>query len=109
MGAVIISNNIIKKLNSVILPKKYLNYLDVFNKMHADKFPYHSEHNLTIKIEKGKQPFFDRTYDYFQLKLEVLCKYINEILDKRFIVPLKLLAGASIFLQKRKMTSYICI
>ena len=102
VGAVITSNNIIEKPSSTVLLEKYSNFSDVFDKMRADKLPRHSEHNLAIKTKKGKQPAFDPTYDHSQLELKVLCKYIDEMLGKRFIVPSKLSAGALVLFTKKK-------
>ena len=42
------------------------------------------------------------TYNHSQLELEVLCKYINKILGKRFIISSKLPAGALVLFTKKK-------
>ena len=102
VGAIIISNNVIEKSSSTILSKKYSDFLDVFDKVRVNKLPCHSKHDLTIKTEKGKQSLFGPIYDHSQLELGVLCKYINKILEKRFIVPLKLLVGAPVLFTKKK-------
>ena len=54
VDAVIIPNNIIEKSSSTILPEKYSDFLDVFDKVRADKLLCHSEHDLAIEIEEGK-------------------------------------------------------
>ena len=64
MGAVITLNNIIEKPSSTVLSEKYSDFLDVFDKVRADKLPRHSEHNLAIEMEEGKQPPFGPTYDH---------------------------------------------
>ena len=102
VGAVITPNNIIKKSSSTILPKKYSDFLDIFNKVHADKLLCHSKYNLAIETEKGKQPPFGSTYNHSQLELEMLRKYINQMLRKEFIILLKLLLGASVLFTKKK-------
>ena len=102
VGVVITLNNVIKKPNSTILLEKYSDFSDVFDKVHADKLPHHSEHDLAIKTEESKQSLFSPTYDHSQLELDVFCKYINEILGKEFIVPSKLPAGAPILFTKKK-------
>ena len=102
VGVVITPNNVIEKPSSIVLLEKYSDFSDVFDKVRADKLLRHSEHDLAIEMEEGKQLPFSPTYDHSQLELEVLCKYINKILGKRFIVPLKLPAGASILFMKKK-------
>ena len=108
VGAVITPNNIVEKPSSTVLSKKYSNFSDVFDKVRVDKLPCHSENDLAIKTEKGKQPLFVPTYDHFQLELEVLCKYINKMLEKRFIVPSKLPARAPVLFTKKK-DSGLCL
>lgn len=102
VGAIITPNDIIEKPSSVVLLKKYSDFLDVFDKMCANKLLCHNKHNLVIKPEKSKQPFFNLTYDYCQLKLEVFHKYIDEILGKTFFVLLKLSVKASVLFTKKK-------
>ena len=102
VGAVITPNNIIEKPSSTVLPEKYLNFSDIFDKVRADKLPCHSEHNLAIETEKGKQLPFSPTYDHSQFELDILCKYINEMLGKRFIVPSKSPSGAPVLFTKKK-------
>ena len=53
-------------------------------------------------MEKGKQSLFDSTYDHSELKLDVFCKYIDEMLGKKFIVPLKSPAEALVLFTKKK-------
>ena len=102
VGAVIIPNNIKEKPSSTVLPEKYSDFSDVFDKMCADKLLRHSKHDLVIETEEGKQPLFDPTNNHSQLELEVLCKYIDKILEKGFIVLSKLPAGASVLFIKKK-------
>ena len=110
VGVMITPNNIIEKPSSTVLLKKYSDFSDVFNKVCADKLLRHNEHNLVIETKKGKQPPFDPTYDHFQLELEVLRKYIDEMLEKEFIVPSKLPARVLILFTKKKNGGlYLCI
>ena len=102
VGAVITPNNIIKKPSSTILLKKYSNFSDIFDKVRADKLPCHNKHNLAIEIEEGKQPPFGYIYNHFQLELDVFCKYINKILEKKFIVLSKSPAEALVLFTKKK-------
>ena len=102
MSAVIIPNNVIKKPSSTVLLEKYSDFSDVFDKVHADKLPCYSEHDLAIKTEEGKQPPFNPIYDHSQLELEILCKYINEMLEKEFIILSKLPAEVLVLFTKKK-------
>ena len=53
-------------------------------------------------MEEGKQPPFSSTYDHSQFKLDVLCKYINKMLEKRFIMLSKSPAEAPVLFTKKK-------
>ena len=102
VGAVIIPNNIIEKSSSTVLLEKYSNFSDVFDKVHVDKLPRHSKYDLAIKTEEGKQLLFSLTYDHSQLELNMLCKYIDEMLGKRFIMPSKSPAETPVLFTKKK-------
>ena len=54
VSAVITLNDVIEKPSSIVLPEKYSDFLDVFNKVRANKLPRHSEYDLAIEMEKGK-------------------------------------------------------
>ena len=86
----------------VVLPKKYLDILDRFDKAWADRLPQHKQHNLDIELEADKQPLFGPIYDFSRLKLDVLCEYINKILAKRFITPSKSLLRALMLFTNKK-------
>ena len=110
VSAIITPNNVIEKPSSIVLPEKYSDFSNVFNKVHADKLPSYSEHDLAIKTEKSKQLSFGPTYDHSQLELKVLRKYINEMLGKRFIVLLKSLTGAPVLFTKKKNSElHLCV
>ena len=84
------------------LSEKYSNFTDVFDKDEADKLPKHSQHNLAIEIEKGKQLSFGSVYDKFLIKLGVLCDYVNVMLAKGFIWPSKSPSRAPVFFVPKK-------
>lgn len=54
VSAVINPNNVIEKPSFIILPEKYSNFSNIFDKVRVDKLPCYSEYDLAIKIEKGK-------------------------------------------------------
>ena len=101
VGTMITSNNVIEKPSSTILPEKYSDFLDVFDKVRADKLPCHNEHDLAIKMEEDRQPPFGLTYDHSQFELEVLCKYVDKMLGKGFIISSKLPAGVLVLFTKK--------
>ena len=45
VGAVITPNDIIKKSSSTVLPEKYSDFSDIFDKVFADKLSFHSEYD----------------------------------------------------------------
>ena len=93
-----------------MLPKKYLCFLDVFDKAQADVLPQHSQHNLAIELEADKQPLFGPIYDFSRLELDVLCEYVNEMLAKKFITPFKSFLEASVlFTNKKDGGLHLCI
>lgn len=97
-------------MSKMVLPKKYLDFLDIFNKAQANILPKHNQHNLALKLKPDKQIFFYLIYDFFKLELNVLCEYINEILAKDFIIPFKLFLEAFVFFTNKKNKSLrLCI
>ena len=75
------------------LPEKYSDFADVFDKDKADRLLKHSQHNLAIEIEEEKQSPFGLVYDKFLTKLRMFHDYVNIILAKGFIWPLKFVIG----------------
>ena len=109
VGAVITPNDIIEKPSSTILLKKYSDFSDVFDKICADKLPRYSKHDLAIKTKEGKQLPFGPTYDYFQLELEVLRKYIDKMLEKNLLYCQSCLQEHQSSSQRRKLVGYIYV
>lgn len=91
-----------KKFEDIILSAKYIDFVDMFNKQYADFLLLYSQHNLAIDIEKNKILLFGPTYDHSRNELEMLCKYINNMLAKRFIVLSKSPSEASVSFTKKK-------
>lgn len=60
--------------------------MNIFDKCWADILSEHSQHNLVIKIEGDQIPPFGLIYDHSKSELEVLCEYINDMLEKKFII-----------------------
>ena len=85
----------------VVLLAQYANYADVFDKQRVDVLSEHSQHNLAIETEDNKVLSFGPTYDHDRLKLDVLRKYINDMLAKEFIYPLKSPLEAPVLFTKK--------
>jgi hypothetical protein len=74
----------------------------VFEKKNADTLPKHQPYDCAIDLVEGAQPSFRPIYNLLQDKLAMLCEYIDENLEKRFIRHSKSLAGALILFVKKK-------
>ena len=72
-------------VKQVVLLEKYSNFSDIFDKAKADKLPELSRHDLAIKLIDNRQPLFGPIYNLYRTELEVMRKYVNEMLAKRFI------------------------
>ena len=88
--------------SQVVLPKKYLDFSDIFDKARADILPQHSQHNLAIELEADKQPLFGPIYDFSRPELDMLREYINKMLAKRFITPFKSFLRAFVLFTNKK-------
>ena len=89
-------------LSQVILSKKYLDFLDIFDKVWADVLLQHSQHNLAIELKIDKQLFFGLIYNFSRPELDVLYEYINKMLAKKFITPFKSFLRASMLFTNKK-------
>lgn len=75
-----------KYTNSVTkLLKKYHEFVEIFSQKQADILLKHHMYNHKIQIKSEKQSEYNSLYKMFQNELKVLCKYLNENLDKEFI------------------------
>ena len=102
VGAIVIDDVEGKKAaDPVILPAKYANFADVFDKAQADVLPEHTQHDLAIETEDNKVPPFGPTYDHSRLELKVLREYIDKMLAKRFIISLKSPSRAPVLFTKK--------
>lgn len=94
---------------AMVLPKKYLNFADVFSKINVDIFLEHLIHNLAIEIKKKKVPFFGLVYNHLEIELQILQNYINKILVKGFKTLSKFSFRASVLFTKKNDSLYLCI
>ena len=99
IGAVIEEN---LGLSQVVLPKKYSNFSDIFDKARADVLPQYTQHDLAIELEANKQLPFGSIYDFSRSELDMFCEYVNKMLTKKFITLSKSLLGAFVFFTNKK-------
>ena len=67
------------------VPVDHHKHLDVFSRKEADKLAEHRPYDHKIVLEEGKQPGFGPLYGMSRNELQVLQKYLNEMLSKGFI------------------------
>jgi hypothetical protein len=65
--------------------EKYKDFADVFDKMKTNELSKHDSQNHEINT-KNKMSSFESIYNLFVIELEILKKYLNEFLIKKFIV-----------------------
>lgn len=73
------------KLEDVV-PKQYHDLLDLLRKEKADELPPHGCIDYEIPLIPGKQPGVGPIYGMNEEELKELRKYLDEELEKRFIV-----------------------
>ena len=88
--------------DSTFVPPEYHDYLDVFSKAEADKLPPHRPFDHHITLQDGKTPPFGPIYSLSEKELGVLREYLDENLDKGFVVPSESPAAAPILFVKKK-------
>ena len=90
---------------------EYSNYSNIFLAENTIKLLENTGINEhTIKVEEGKQLFFEPIYNLGSIKLEMLKIYIKTNLANGFIRPSKSPANASIlFNQKPDKSLYFCV
>jgi len=87
---------------TLIIPKQYEEFKDIFEKKNADMLPEHRPYDCAIDLHEGMQPPFGPIYNLSQTELVELRKYIDENLAKNFICHSKSPAGAPILFVKKK-------
>ena len=97
-------------VKQVVLPEKYSDFSDVFDKAKADKLPEPSRHDLAIELIDDRQPPFGPIYNLSRTELEVMREYVNEMLAKGFIQPSKSPSGAPVlFVPKKDGGLRLCV
>ena len=88
--------------SDTLLPTKYLEFSDVFNKSKASTLPDHRPYDCPIDLQPGKEPPWGPIYNLSPSELNALREYIDEHLANGFIRHSKSPAGAPIFFVKKK-------
>jgi hypothetical protein len=89
--------------------EKYKNFADVFDKINVDKLLEHDSQDHAINT-KNKMLSFESMYNLLMIELELLKKYFDEFLTKRFIVFFSSLVDALIlFVKKSKNDLKLCV
>jgi hypothetical protein len=89
--------------------EKYKDFADVFDKVNVDKLLEHDSQDHAINT-KNKMSSFESMYNLLVTELELLKKYLDEFLTKRFIVFSSSFVDASIlFVKKSKNDLKFCV
>jgi hypothetical protein len=88
--------------SSTLLPSKYLEFGDVFDKDKATTLPEHRPYDCPIDLQPGKDPPWGPIYNLSPPELKALREYIEEHLANGSIRHSKSPAGAPIFFVKKK-------
>ena len=89
--------------SSTLLPTKYQEFQDVFNKDKASRLLEHRPYDCPIDLQSGKDPPWGPIYSLSPVELlKVLRDYIDENLATGFIRHSKSPTGAPIFSVKKK-------
>ena len=88
-------------VKEMVLLVEYTDFVDVFSPTLVRKLPSHALHDHAIEIGNG-QPPFGPIYPLSAVELDVLKKYIEDNLEKSFIVPSTSPTEALILFMKKK-------
>ena len=88
--------------SNIQIPKKYEEYVDVFDKVKASVLPKHHPYDCPLDLQPGQEPPWGPIYNLSPTELEVLRAYIEENLAQGFIRHSKSPAGAPIFIVRKK-------
>ncbi len=92
------------------IPPEYEDLKEVFSKTRAQAVPEHGPQDLTIDLEKGKEPPWGLIYNLSAKELETLCDYLDENLARGWIRPSTSSAGTPVFFVLKKDGSlWLCV
>ena len=76
-----------EKMDKELVPEEYHEYLDVFNKEKAARFPESKPWDHKIKIKEGFEPKSFKNYNLTPAEQLELDNFLKEILEKGYIRP----------------------
>lgn len=85
-----------------LVPKKYHDFLDVFDKATSEQLPPHRPYDCKIELTPGSTTRHGPIYPMSEVELKALREYIDEQLAKGYIRPSTSPAGAPVFFIKKK-------
>ena len=88
-------------IEKIVLLVKYADFADVFSLTLVRKLPPHTSHDHAIETSNS-QLRFGSIYPLSAVELDVLKKYIEDNLEKGFIIPSTSSVGAPILFTKKK-------
>src|SRR6202030_1879737 len=98
-AAALLASSAESELN--LIPKEYRDLTELFSQREADKLPPHCPYDHRIPLKPGTTPPFGTIYSMSPTELEVLCKYIEDNLQKGFIRHSQSPYGAPILVVKK--------
>jgi len=90
------------------LPVQYTDFVGIFGKATQASLPAYGPQDMVIVLEPEKEPPSGKLYPLSPYELELLQKYLDEMLRTSKIRPSKSSAGAPIFVAKQA-NSKLCI
>ena len=89
------------------IPKEYHQYLDIFDKDKAERFPESQPWDHKIKLKEGFQPKSFKTYNLTPEEQKELDNWIKENMDKGYIQPSQSpMASPFFYVKKKKMENF---
>ena len=85
-----------------LVPEEYHEYLDIFDKEKANRYPESRPWDYKIKMKPGFEPKLFKMYNLTQEEQFELDKFLKENLDKGYIKPSESpMASPSFFIKKK--------
>ena len=85
-----------------LVPEKYHEYLDIFDKDKANRYPETRPWDHKIEMKPGFEPKLFKTYNLTQEEQSKLDKFLRENLDKGYIKPSESPMASPFFFVKKK-------
>ena len=94
----------------LVVRKLLKDYTDVFSEKEASSLPDDGMVSHAINIQPGKEVPYHPIYHLSNLELQMLCKYLDDMLACGWIRLLRSLVGAPIlFVPKKDGSLWLCV